>query len=365
MTSRAPTATTHPRGVLPRVALSAQLVELDGAAPRAVRLLPAGTFKARDGRPAGLPGWTLDDAGARALLNAAQARQDRYLIDYDHQTLYASQNGGKAPAAGWFSQLDWRPGDGLYAIDVQWTAAAQAAIQAHEYRYISPVLSFDAKTGAVTALLMAALVNHPALDGLTDLAAAHFHHRREGHAPMNDALLKLLNLPDDADEAAVITAVGALAARLTAAETQLDTGREALSTAPDPAQFVPLAAMTALQAELAALSARVQADDLRKLIEPALADGRLLPAQQEWAEALGHKDLASLSAYLATAQPIAALKGTQTGGKAPDATPAAPPFKPAKGFDVDPAAAALHAQILNYQTLHGVDYLTAAKAVGA
>lgn len=352
------------RSAPPAIALSAQLIELGGAPPRAIRLLPAGVFRAKDGRPQGLPGWRMDDQSAMTILAAAAAQQDRFLIDYDHTTLYTQATGAKAPAAGWFSRLEWRPDDGLYATDVEWTAAAAAAIEAREYRYISPVLTFDAKTGAVTGLLMAALVNYPALDGLSDLAAAHFHHCREGHALMNDALLKLLDLPDDADEAAVITAVSALAAKLAEAETQM----AALSAAtPDPAQFVPLSAMAALQAELAALAAKVQTEELRKLIEPALADGRLLPAQKDWAEALGRKDLMALETFLDTAQPIAALKSTQTGGQEPpSARPAAlETYRPAAGYQVDPAAAALHTQIRNYQNLHGVDYVTAAQAVGA
>jgi phage I-like protein len=144
-----------------------------GRAPSSFRLLPAGRFKARDGRPNGLAhGWNLTDDLARKLIDAATRQNDRFLIDYDHQTLNAPANGGKAPAAGWFSRLEWRPGDGLYALGVEWTASALAAIRAREYRYISPVLTYDATTGDVTGLLMAAIVNYPALDGLTDLAVA-------------------------------------------------------------------------------------------------------------------------------------------------------------------------------------------------
>lgn len=148
----------------------ASLTALEGQAPSSFRLMPAGTFKAKDGRPYGLQGWNLSDAAAWAIVGKAQRQQDRFLIDYDHATL--NSNGTRAPAAGWFSRLEWRPGDGLYAVGVEWTAAAQAAIQAKEYRYISPVLTYDPKTGNVTGLLMAAIVNYPAIDGLTDLAVA-------------------------------------------------------------------------------------------------------------------------------------------------------------------------------------------------
>lgn len=175
-------------------------------------------------------------------------------------------------------------------------------------------------------------------------------------------LLACLGLPDDADAAAVLAAVTALKAQVADAQTQL----AALSAqTPDPAQYTPVSALAALQTELAALTAKVREDELAKLIAPALADGRLLPAQKDWAEALGRKDIASLSAYLATAQPLAALTGTQTQGQAPAAPGAAPAFKTAFGYGVAEDRAALHARVLAYQRQHACDYLTAATAIGA
>lgn len=297
------------------VALSAQLVELSGQAPAEFRLMPAGRFKAKDGRPAGLKqGWNLTDELANKLIDAANRQNDRFLIDYDHQTLHAKDHGGKAPAAGWFSQLEWRPGDGLYALGVEWTASAQAAIDAKEYRYISPVLTYDAKTGDVTGLLMAAIVNYPALDGLTDLAAAAaslFHLTRT--PPMSE-LMKRLGLPEDADETAALAALDAILAERDQAKAD---HQAALSATPDPAKFAPVDAMASMQAELAALRAKVDADEIKSLIEPALADGRLIEAQKDWATELGKSNRAALQAFLDTAQPIAALSGMQSGGKPP------------------------------------------------
>jgi len=303
------------------IALSAQLIELGGAAPTEFKLLPAGQFKAKDGRPHGLDGWVMNDANAKAVLSAASAQQDKFLIDYDHQTLHSKANGQPAPAAGWFGRMEWRPGDGLFATDVEWTAAAQAAIEAKEYRYISPVLKYDPKTGDVTGVIMAALVNYAALDGLTDLAAAAalLFSTQPQETPMDKELLALLGLPDGADRNAVLSAVTALKSgsdQVAALSAQVESLK---AQTPDPAKYVPIESVKALQTELAALSATVNADKINKLIEPALADGRLLPAQKAWAESLGKSNFAALSAYLETAQPIAALSGLQTGGKAPTA----------------------------------------------
>jgi phage I-like protein len=138
---------------------------------KSFRILPAGAFRAGDGRPQGVSAWFLDTKGAAALIAAAKARRSNYVIDYDHQTLNAATAGGPARAAGWFSALEWREGDGLYVIDARWTDAATQLLAKREYRYVSPVFRYDAD-GRVVELVSAAITNTPALDGLTDLAAA-------------------------------------------------------------------------------------------------------------------------------------------------------------------------------------------------
>ncbi len=325
------------------VALSAQLIELGGAAPAEIRLLPAGTFKARDGRPQGLAGWVMNAASADALLSASTLQADKFLIDYDHQTLHSKTNGQQAPAAGWFSALAWRPDDGLYATDVEWTAAAAAAIEAKEYRYISPVLRYNPGTGEVTGLLMAALVNYPALDGLTDLAAAHFELSLQGSIMDQDELLErlryMLNLPVlatldeilrelDKLKTAISTPEGTttgLAALLSEKDDEIAALTAAAGAEVDPAQYAPVAVVTELRGRLAALSAVTQAGQVDKLIEDGVAQGKIIgESEKAWATALGKKDLAALSAYLDSAQPIAALAGMQSRGLAPaDEDPAA------------------------------------------
>lgn len=137
--------------------------------PTEIRLLPAGLFRSWDGRPKEVGAWNLTEAGARNIISAAASRTSDLVIDYEHATLSASQSGSKAPAAGWWKSMEWRP-DGLYATDIKWTEAAARMIQAGEKRYISPVFAWDKRTGEVAAIRMAALVNDPGLDGLTDLA---------------------------------------------------------------------------------------------------------------------------------------------------------------------------------------------------
>lgn len=141
-------------------------------AVKTIRLIPPGVFRAIDGRPVGLPGWQLPADNAAAIVRAAALRSDDFVIDYEHQTLQAAKNGQPAPAAGWFKRLEWREGQGLFAVDVRWTERAAAMIKAGEYRYISPVFGFDSTTGIVQLLQSAAITNFAALDGLTEITAA-------------------------------------------------------------------------------------------------------------------------------------------------------------------------------------------------
>lgn len=146
---------------------------LSAARFKEFRILPAGLFRAQDGsgRPQGVAGWIMNADIARRIIASLAARDD-VMIDYEHASLGATERGTPAPAAGWFKQVEWREGDGLYATDARWTAKAAAMIADHEYRFISPVFSFDGKTGEVGSLFNIGLTNNPALSGLTDLAAA-------------------------------------------------------------------------------------------------------------------------------------------------------------------------------------------------
>ena len=79
------------------------------------------------------------------------------------------------PAAGWINprSLVWvesGPEPGLYA-EVKWTAKAAEMIAADQYRYLSPVFTYDKTTGEPSDLLNVALTNFPAIDGATAAAA--------------------------------------------------------------------------------------------------------------------------------------------------------------------------------------------------
>ena len=66
----------------------------------------------------------------------------------------------------------FRPGEGLFAQGVQWTARAKQMLDDDEYRYQSATFLYHPETGDVLAIVGAALTNRPALDGLTSAQLA-------------------------------------------------------------------------------------------------------------------------------------------------------------------------------------------------
>ncbi len=306
-----------------------------------LQILPSGKFRSNDGRPPEVDAWYIDAEIAASVIAALSARKNPVVIDYEHQTLKSANNGQPAPAAGWFKTLEWREGDGLYATDVEWTEAASALIEAKEYRFFSPVFRYSKKTGAVETVLLGAITNNPALDGMSEVAIAAASQLLTNTESLTMDLEDLLerlrwmfNLPTlaTADDilAEVNKAVDLIKAdNATAAAgfnliTHLSTQHQSIVSltaqveAPDPAKFVSVTVMQDLQTQLAALNKQINDGEVEDLVTVALSGSRLLPAQEAWARDLGSKDIAALKSYLDTAQPIVALTGTQTGGKIPD-----------------------------------------------
>lgn len=335
-----------------RFSIARLSVEISTGSTGTVQLMPAGSFRGIDGRPKECAAWHIDARIAAQVIAQVNSRKTRYVIDYEHQTLAAAKNGQPAPAAGWFSQVEWREGEGLFATDVDWTDKAAAFIDANEYRYISPVFSYDPKTGEVGQLLHAALTNNPAVDGMDEvtLAAATAllvdETTSQGVPPVAslketsmdiEALLEqlrwLLNMPVGATADDIKTQLqklidqlsggqGTAAASVNLVELLAERDQQiaALSANQvDPAKFVPLSVVDGLRSEIAALSQRLATSHVQaevattdSLVTAALSDGRLHPTMESWARELGATNPAALKSYVEKAQPIAALTSQQT-----------------------------------------------------
>ena len=305
-----------------------------------LQVTPAGHFMPRDGRPMKVPSWHINMAIASRVIERFNTRSTPPVLDYEHQTLWKEDNGQPAPAAGFFRSLVWRDGEGLFA-QVELTSKAAQYIADGEYRYFSPVFLFDPVTGDVLDLQMGALTNNPAIDGMQALgerAAATFGLYLDPHEdiPVNPLLLAVLTALGLAETTTEEQAVAALSAHTATLRKELGLDdkadgkallaacsslkQQAAGATPDPAQFVAVGVLKAMQGDLAVLTARLQERDNKDtdtLIDAALVDGRLLKPMEGWARELGKKDRAALTSYLDAAAPIAALSATQTGGRPP------------------------------------------------
>jgi phage I-like protein len=278
----------------------------------AFQIFPSGEFRASQGALLGSGPWRCSADSAARVIAAARGRGLKIAIDYGHQTLLAEKNGQPAPAAGWIdpARLVWDEGRGLFDPAPEWTAKAAAAIDAGEFRYGSPVFRYDPASGEVLELLHVALLNTPAIDGFKPVGAASASPTSEDALRMK-SLLKPLGLPEDADELAALAALSTLITERDGLRSQLDQAQTAAASA------APLALVTQLQGEIAALKAGETAREVDGLIAAGLADGRILPTMEAWARGLAATSVQSLRDYLAQAQPIAALTASQTGGKQP------------------------------------------------
>jgi phage I-like protein len=348
-----PSPNTHRSAVA--VAACTFAVQAAGAGAglmRRVQYFPAGEFRSGDVRPADVPAWRIDAASAARVIERFNARMARkpLVVDYEHQSLHKEKNGQPAPAAGWPKSLEWVEGEGLFGT-VEMTARAAAAIDAKEYLSFSPVFAYSPADGTVLEILMGALTNDPGIERMQPLslmaaATAAFlpsldQPQEHPVNPLLKALLAALGMPETTTEeaaTAALTALGPLqplqarasvaTAACTALQLPADASAEVITAActslrtgqADPARFVPVETVTQLQSQIAALTARQMAADVDALVKPALADGRLLPAMEDWARNLGKTNVAALTSYLAAAQPIAALTGTQTQGLPPSGT---------------------------------------------
>lgn len=308
---------------------------------RELHLLPDGEFAPVDGRPMPWGTWKLNAEIAQRVIDKAKARPNKFVIDYEHQTQMAEKNGQPAPAAGWWKDMEYRPGKGLYAVNVAWTPPGEKFIENGEYLYQSAVFEFDDKTGEVLSMHCAALTNTPALHGLdaVRLAALRSHFEKADATPADNlpggnpsstqtqtendmnpvlkALLLALGLEDAATEAQANAAMASLKARAGEADGLKNQVAMLKSTPPDPAKFVPLDRFTEINTELATLKAAQSNASVEELITEAKQAGKCTSqaAEQVWRE-VGKSSLAQLKALVDSTPGNPALAGKQqTQGK--------------------------------------------------
>ncbi|MFW2176653.1 MULTISPECIES: phage protease [unclassified Moraxella] len=314
-------------------------------------IFPEGTnIKAVDGRPDDVDGWVMQSDNGTALATALNQSAKDLVIDYEHQTILAKENGKPAPAAGWLKAggFVYVDGVGLCSTQYNFTKKAQEYIDNKEYRFKSPVILYDNK-GVVNGLHSVALTNDPALTILDELKPTLLtatisinqpsSNQSQQDNPMNKLLALVvasLGLPTTTTEDQAVTAlsqnIDVIKTKATAKGLALDDSQTLASLTaeldkvgepipatleqkePDPAKYVPIEVVTALNEQIAQLQGN-QKDPAEEAVQEALSNGQLLPAQQNWAMLYAKQDLAGFTAFLAKQPKITALTQSQTAGK--------------------------------------------------
>lgn len=333
------------------------------------QLLPAGKFKARDGRPYDTPDnyWFLDEnAGAAFIQKTIEESNDKpILIDYDHQTLHKYEHGQKTPAAGWIAHpahdIEWRA-SGIY-IRPQWTPIAQSEIDNREFNELSAVFEYDCVTGCPLYLRMAAITNDPALIEIQSLVAltAEFinEDKRKEIITMNELLKMILkslgvissdddtSITDENSQSYAEQAADAISKLKTAAEAAADIKEtvetkesdesiakqvqsviqdsadeiaeaekliaEAELSGVDLSKYVPAPTYRAAMQKLAALSSNNVQLSAEQLISNARNKGQILASEVPYYQGVARqKGIATLSAMINGRKPLAALAARQT-----------------------------------------------------
>lgn len=283
-----------------------------------IQIFPSGRFYAKDNRRP--EGWKLTQEFADKLISAADAQKDDYMVDFEHQTIYAASNGQPNPAAGWFKQLEYRNDEGLFA-KVKWTKEAASLIQDDKYRYISPFFESD-DDGNVLSLFNVGLTNTPAIDGMAKVVA--LSEIIETKRSRSNFLSELESLVANSAGLSADQLVGAVKEMvnqvnwLTAEVPKTDPAPvdsksdpkadpkpdPKVEETPDPSKFVPIEAFNEVKEELKKIQDVHKEEALNFIIGEAMEEGKITPAQKKWAMNLGKKDLDSLKQYVSSAPVI-------------------------------------------------------------
>lgn len=281
------------------------------APPEWIKVTPRGAAKTRDGR-----GYAFDPETLAARFKADAVD---VALDLDHAIALRASKGERVDAIGYARDLQARA-DGTYAR-VDWLDGGSAALAARTHRYVSPTFHHDA-AGNATWLHSISLVSAPAL---SMPALAHALGYPEN--PMKQ-IAKALGLPETADEAACLAALGGraetapiaralglpetsdAAACLAAIGTVRSGGGDMVATLQ--------ATLTKTSEDLASLRKDVRAKEVDGLLDCALKDRKIVPAQREHLAGLCATDdgLKGVRAMLAATVPH--LRASGLDGEQPE-----------------------------------------------
>ncbi|MFV3367554.1 phage protease [Pseudomonas sp. NY15435] len=256
--------------------------ELGTDVPEWVEVLPPGpNVTGRDGRK-----WTYD-ANQVIAETVAHTQGADLPFDYEHATELKAPKGEKAEASGWAREYRINERGALEAR-VEWTKEARNAIEARQYRYISPVFAYDDRTGHIYRFSSFGLVNKPNLvtKALNSEQAPSLSQQPEESDMALAAILAALGLPETATEEEAVAAINKL---LEDKKVALQTAANSETRVPSLDLYVPRQDYNNL--EKRALNAEQKLDQQAKTqlatainaeIEDALKAGKITPATKDY-----------------------------------------------------------------------------------
>lgn len=275
--------------------------------PTEFRIFKAGENRTRKGC------FLFEADDAKAVMAKAKEFGADYSVDFGHSMFSFISAGDPAEqnkAAGWF-RAELRGGE-LWATDVTWTPLATQKLKDREYRYTSPTFN-RSEDGHINELLNVALTGIPATNGLKPLVAS-----ANPPAPplppgesMDPKLLALLGLASSATLTEVLAAIDALKAKALAAGSAETTflsltGKTTLAEALGTAMAWKAAAETAekLATRVQELEGATKKAEVKALLEAAVKDGKVAPAQVALLTTMGEASPEQLKAFIAAAPAI-------------------------------------------------------------
>lgn len=287
--------------------------DVEGKVPAEIQVIPYGYHDTPKGP------FALDDDGARGIIEAFEAQTNDMVIDYEHQTI--ANPPVEAPAAGWIKKLVNRGAEGIWAV-IEWTEKAKQYIANREYKYVSPVFLKRISDNRVIGLINVALTNQPNIDGMVPLAnkLGFEGDTNTKEATMKD-LLKLLGLSEDAKEEAAIVAVNKLKTDLAAKTVVIIASKgvlDALGLAESATESEIIGTIEAMKQshtsiadivkELNTLKAGLTQRDADGAVEIAMKEGKITPAQKDWALDYAKRDLEGFKVFVSKA-PVVVIEG--------------------------------------------------------
>lgn len=268
-------------------------VDWSSVVPSEIRLFGNGMTATKKGD------FLFDEEAALSVMDRFREQgMDRLPFDIAHGMLNPAAPPDAHRSLGWFvpeirDDIEGGGGVALFAADIEWTETGMEALKKREFRFFSPAITFNADTRRITGLINVALTNIPATKNqrplvLDGLEADENNNNEESMK----VLLDTLGAPD---ETGAVAKVGEMQAQLSAIS-------EACGVPADKAaEKIAELSQTAIKAvaELENIKAEKAAAEKAAKLDALCAEGKLPPAQKEFAASLSESQLDQFVATLA------------------------------------------------------------------